>query len=64
MPGTQMLWIRDFFLIFEHSITFCWVRIAGKMLASNILNNLLWIQEDERRARIVNPVEKNGCSRD
>jgi hypothetical protein len=28
------------------------------MPASNILYNLLWIQEDERRARIVNPVEK------
>jgi hypothetical protein len=26
---------------------------------------ILWVQEDERRARIVNPVEKNyGCSRD
>jgi hypothetical protein len=36
------------------------------MPASNILYNLLWVQEDERRARIVNPVEKNiyGCSRD
>jgi hypothetical protein len=30
------------------------------MPAINILyyNNLLWVQEDERRARIVNPVEK------
>jgi hypothetical protein len=28
------------------------------MPASNILYNLLWVQEDERRARIVNPVEK------
>jgi hypothetical protein len=28
------------------------------MPASNILYNLLWAQEDERRARIVNPVEK------
>jgi hypothetical protein len=44
--------------ISEHSITFCWVCFAGKMPASNILYNLLWIQEDERRARIVNPVEK------
>jgi hypothetical protein len=47
------------FYIFEHSITFCWVRFAGKIPASNILYNLLWVQEDERRARIVNPVEKN-----
>jgi hypothetical protein len=29
------------------------------MPASNILYNLSWVQEDERRARIVNPVEKN-----
>jgi hypothetical protein len=29
------------------------------MPASNILYKLLWVQEDERRARIVNPVEKN-----
>jgi hypothetical protein len=35
------------------------------MPVSNILYNLLWVQEDERRARIVNPVEKKyGCSRD
>jgi hypothetical protein len=44
MPETQKLWVRDFFfLIFEHSITFCWVRFAGKMPASNILYNLLWV---------------------
>jgi hypothetical protein len=29
------------------------------MPASNILYNLSWVQEDKRRARIVNPVEKN-----
>jgi hypothetical protein len=29
------------------------------MPASNILYNSLWVQEDERRARTVNPVEKN-----
>jgi hypothetical protein len=35
------------------------------MRASNILYNLLWVQEDERRGRIVNPVEKKyACSRD
>jgi hypothetical protein len=45
--------------IFEHSRTFFWVCFAGKMPASNILYNLLWVQEDERRARIVNPIEKN-----
>jgi hypothetical protein len=51
--------------ILEHSITFCWVRFAGKMPASNIPYRILWVQEDERRARIVNPAEKNyGCSRD
>jgi hypothetical protein len=44
--------------ISEHSITFSWVRFAGKMPASNILYNLLWFQEDERRSMIVNLVEK------
>jgi hypothetical protein len=44
--------------IFEHSITFCCVHFAGKMPASNILYRLLCVQEDERRARIVNPTEK------
>jgi hypothetical protein len=29
------------------------------MPASNILYNLLWVQQDERRARIDYPVEKN-----
>jgi hypothetical protein len=28
------------------------------MPASNILYKLLWVQEDDRRARIDNPVEK------
>jgi hypothetical protein len=41
-----------------HSITFCWVCFAGKMPASNILYRILWVEEDERRARIVNPAEK------
>jgi hypothetical protein len=31
---------------------------AGKMPANNILYNILWVQEDERRARIVNAAEK------
>jgi hypothetical protein len=31
---------------------------AGKMRASNTMYNLLWVQEDERRAGIVNPAEK------
>jgi hypothetical protein len=44
--------------ISEHSTNFCWVRFAGKMPASNILYNILWVQEDERRARIVIPAEK------
>jgi hypothetical protein len=35
------------------------------MPASNILYDILWVQEDVRRARIVNPAEKiYGCSRD
>jgi hypothetical protein len=51
--------------ISEYSITFCWVCFAGQMPASNILHRILWLQEDERRARIVNPAEKNyGCSED
>jgi hypothetical protein len=28
------------------------------MPASNTLYRILWVQEDERRARIVNPAEK------
>jgi hypothetical protein len=51
--------------ISAHSTNFCWVGYAGKMPASNILYNILRVQEDERRARIVNPAERNyGCSRD
>jgi hypothetical protein len=49
MPGTQILWVPDFFFILEHSITFC--------------SYLLCVQEDGRRARIVYPVEY-GFSRD
>jgi hypothetical protein len=45
--------------ISQHSITFCWVCFAGKMPASNILYRILWVQDDERRARIVNSAEKN-----
>jgi hypothetical protein len=44
--------------IFEHSITFCRVCFAGKMPASNIQYRILWVQEDEGKARIVNPAEK------
>jgi hypothetical protein len=51
--------------ISEHSITFCWVCLAGMMPASNILYRILWVQENERRARIVNPAEKDyGCRKD
>jgi hypothetical protein len=51
--------------ISEHSITFCLVHFAGKMPASTILYRILWVQEDERRARIVNSAGKDyGCSRD
>jgi hypothetical protein len=35
------------------------------MPANNILYNILWVQEENRRARIDSPAEKNyGCSRD
>jgi hypothetical protein len=35
------------------------------MPVSNILYRILWVQEDERRARIVNQAEKNyGCGKD
>jgi hypothetical protein len=36
------------------------------MPASNILYKILWVQEDQRRARIANPAEKKNyeCSRD
>jgi hypothetical protein len=35
------------------------------MSVRNILYSLLWVQEDERRGGILNPVEKiHGCSRD
>jgi hypothetical protein len=44
--------------ISEHSTNISWVCFAGKMLPSNILYNILWVQEDERRPRIVNPAEK------
>ncbi len=37
MPETQTSWVLALFFIFEHSITFCLVRFAGKMPASNIL---------------------------
>ncbi len=57
--NTNVICLLLFFFIFEHTITFCWVRFAVKIPASNILYNLLWVQEDERRARVVNPVEKN-----
>jgi hypothetical protein len=43
MPGTQILWVPDFF----YSGTF-----------HNFLLVLIWVQEDGRRARIVYPVEK------
>ncbi len=44
--------------ISEHSTVFCWVCFAGKMPANKIQHNILWVQEDGRRARIVNPAEK------
>jgi hypothetical protein len=44
--------------ISEHSLTFCWVCFAREMPASNILYRILWVQEVERRPRIVDPAEK------
>jgi hypothetical protein len=44
--------------ISEDSTNFCWVCFAGKMPASNLLYNILWVQEDEKRAMIVDPAEK------
>jgi hypothetical protein len=46
--------------ISEHSIAFWWVCFAVKMPASNILYRILWVQEDERRAMIVNPAKKKN----
>ncbi len=65
--GGGFLWVRIMEdEVSEHSTNFCcFFFFAGKMPASNILSNILWVQEDERRARTVNPAEKNyGCSRD
>jgi hypothetical protein len=56
--GVLWVWIMED-EIPEHSITFCWVCFAEKMPASNILYRILRVQEDERRARIVNPSEKH-----
>jgi hypothetical protein len=46
--------------ISEHSTNFCRVCFAGKMPANNILYDILWVQEGERGARIVNPAEKKS----
>ncbi len=43
---------------YKHSTNFCWVCFAGKMPVSNIPYNILWVQKDERRARIVIPAGK------
>jgi hypothetical protein len=43
--------------ISEHATNFCWVPFAAIIPASNLLDNISWAQEDERRARIVNPAE-------
>jgi hypothetical protein len=42
----------------QHSTIFCWVCFAGKMPVTNILYRILWVEEDERRARNLNPAEK------
>jgi hypothetical protein len=49
MPGTQMLWIRDFFIfIFEHSITLCWEDACQQHMY-----NLLWVQKDEKEQGLL-----------
>jgi hypothetical protein len=64
LEGFLWVWIMEN-EIFKQFMTFCWVCFAGKMPASSILYRILWVQEDERRARIVNPAEEYyGCSRD
>ncbi len=65
LEGVLWVWIMEN-EISEHSTNFCSVHFAGKMAANIILYNILWVQEDERRARVVNPAEKenHGCSRD
>jgi hypothetical protein len=62
--GVLWVWIMED-EVSEHSTNFCWVPIAWKMPANNILYRILWVQEDERRARVVNPADKKcRCSRD
>jgi hypothetical protein len=62
--GVLRVWIMEDEISY-YSTNSCWVCFAEKMPASNILYNILWVREDERRARIVNPAEKNyACSRD
>jgi hypothetical protein len=51
------LWKMKFLNI---PLIFSWVCFAGKMPANNIPYFILWVQEDERRARIVNPGEKKS----
>ncbi len=48
----------------EHSTNSCWVRSAGKMPVSNILFRISWVQENERRERIVTSRKNYGCSSD
>jgi hypothetical protein len=38
--------------------TLLWGHFAGKSPANHTRYNILWAQEDERTARIVNPAEK------
>jgi hypothetical protein len=45
--------------IFEHSITFSWVRFARKDACQQHTEQNIMVQVDERRARIVNPAEKS-----
>jgi hypothetical protein len=63
LEGGLRVWIMED-EVSEPSTNFCLVCFAGK-IPSNILYRIFWVQEDERKARIVNPTEKSyGCSRD
>jgi hypothetical protein len=52
----SFLRLPDCYEISEHFTNFCWVCFTRKTPASNLLYNILWVQEDER---IVNQAEKN-----
>ncbi len=61
MGSEGVLWV----LIMEDEISelftnLCRVHFAGKRSANNILYNILWVKEDGRRPRILNPAGKRS----